>query len=690
MKKLFTKIAACFTLLIIMASPSWGQSTVDFYLTQFTGTTNDTTINIQAKNNPIIYNGVYYWWPQYGSNILTTNGLATITLVPGHYTVSIAAVSMAWNITVTNSATPLNAAYLSSNVTIYNGINSLSGGGVTNDGHGNYTLIGIGSATNFASGQNTTWTNTGGNNLVNVTGTLTNNTTGSAATATTAGSVTGSQAATIAAAMTNYPNVGSFLAVNTNLSTEAQNELNAYSRELALQGQLTNLIDLFPFNQRFNPGSNCLSFMGRTEYWSNIVTTAHGVSGILGGQIVISNMPDLRTNTMVITWRFPGRTVSISQYFLAGAVDPVSNNSEWMYGGPWPSAMITQGTTQPAASAGVWNEFEGNQYSYNFWSARQRNRHVSVLSSSNGVFQAWDNGIPVALTTAANGTTSLGANGTYSTGVTLANPLTTVMIFKAPGIQNSIPGGMNGEVESVQVFQGAATSNMVLAAWWAGNELENENTWYTFITDSQGSPDECPTPYTNWPAFYWANNGHHYNQVCWDHFGVTGQQNFDYTNAYEVYRITVLYAPHGRFTTEHLTYALNINDLYNGGLTPAQIWPFYVTWSGLCLSNNVEMHVMNTSQISTNNYAGGFTYSPTIEGYREAINAEMQTNSFMFARVIDKDSMVSQYDLNTNNLYSVEGLHFTGLLGWVKNQQIGQLMDDEVNQTPLNYTNGIH
>jgi hypothetical protein len=183
MKKLFTKIAACFTLLSIMASPAWGQSTVDFYLTQFTGTTNDTTINVQAKNNPIIYNGVYYWWPQYGSNILTTNGLATITLVPGHYTVSIAAVSMAWNITVTNSATPLNAAYLSSNVTIYNGINSLSGAGVTNDGHGNYTLTGIGSATNFASGQNTTWTNTGGNNLVNITGILTNNTTGSAATA---------------------------------------------------------------------------------------------------------------------------------------------------------------------------------------------------------------------------------------------------------------------------------------------------------------------------------------------------------------------------------------------------------------------------------------------------------------------------------------------------------------------------
>jgi hypothetical protein len=100
--------------------------------------------------------------------------------------------------------------------------------------------------------------------------------------------------------------------------------------------------------------------------------------------------------------------------------------------------------------------------------------------------------------------------------------------------------------------------------------------------------------------------------------------------------------------------------------------------------------VINTSQVSTNSYAGGYAYSPPVETQRELFNSMLLTNSFMFARVLDKDSMVSQYDLNTNNLFSLEGLHFIGLLGWVKNQQFGQLMDDEVNQTPLNYTNGVH
>jgi hypothetical protein len=117
-----------------------GQTTIDFYLSQFTGSTNDTIVNITARNSPVIYNGNFYWWPQNGVNFATTNGFLSATLIPGQYVVSFANVSQAWTISVTNSATPLNAANLTSGITIYNGINSLSGPGVGNDGHGNYTV----------------------------------------------------------------------------------------------------------------------------------------------------------------------------------------------------------------------------------------------------------------------------------------------------------------------------------------------------------------------------------------------------------------------------------------------------------------------------------------------------------------------------------------------------------------------
>jgi hypothetical protein len=119
---------------------TFGQSTVDFYLTQFTGATNDTTINIRPRNNPIIYHGQFIWLLQNGTNLTTTNGFASLNLIPGQYNVSLAGIPQSWTITVTNSATPLNAAGLTTATLIYNGINRLAGNVVTNDGYGNYTV----------------------------------------------------------------------------------------------------------------------------------------------------------------------------------------------------------------------------------------------------------------------------------------------------------------------------------------------------------------------------------------------------------------------------------------------------------------------------------------------------------------------------------------------------------------------
>lgn len=123
------------------------QSSVQFYLAQFAGTTNDTTINIVAKNNPIIYNGQFYWWPANGTNLSTTNGFAAVKLIPGQYNVSLAGVPQSWTLTVTNSVTPLNAAGLTTSTLIYSGINSVAGNVVTSDNHGNY---GINADTNGA------------------------------------------------------------------------------------------------------------------------------------------------------------------------------------------------------------------------------------------------------------------------------------------------------------------------------------------------------------------------------------------------------------------------------------------------------------------------------------------------------------------------------------------------------------
>ena len=147
------------------------QTAIDFYLTQFTGTTNDTVITIAARQNPVIYNGQFYWMPTGGTNITTTNGFAQVTLIPGQYNVNFAGIAQSWTITVTNSGTPLNAIGLTTSTLIYSGINSINGNGVTSDHHGNYTVSATATNIDNLTGTNLNLTgsmnSTGGNVVTN-------------------------------------------------------------------------------------------------------------------------------------------------------------------------------------------------------------------------------------------------------------------------------------------------------------------------------------------------------------------------------------------------------------------------------------------------------------------------------------------------------------------------------------------
>lgn len=117
-------------------------TSVYFPVSEMTGATNDVTINVKAVNNPIIYNGSFYYLPKQGTNLTTTGGYVTNSFVPGRYTVTVSGLQKSWNMYVTNSASVVNAVDLSSAITIYSGIMGLTGRSieVTNDGLGNYTI----------------------------------------------------------------------------------------------------------------------------------------------------------------------------------------------------------------------------------------------------------------------------------------------------------------------------------------------------------------------------------------------------------------------------------------------------------------------------------------------------------------------------------------------------------------------
>ena len=118
--------------LVFFLLASWlcrAQTTVVFTNATMVGTTNDTTITIKADNNPIIFNGVFYSLPPTGTNITTTNGVGQVALVPGSYTASFAGVPAAFKLYVTNSAAPLNAASIASQIIFYSGVQSLTAAG---------------------------------------------------------------------------------------------------------------------------------------------------------------------------------------------------------------------------------------------------------------------------------------------------------------------------------------------------------------------------------------------------------------------------------------------------------------------------------------------------------------------------------------------------------------------------------
>lgn len=134
---------AAFALLYFLSSILAPATQVYFPVQEMTGTTNDVVINVKPVNNPVIWNGTFYWLPRDGTNLTTVGGVVTNAFVPGTYTVAIPGLTKSWTMAVTNSAATLSAADLSVGITVYGTIQHLNGTGiqVTNDGRGTYTIV---------------------------------------------------------------------------------------------------------------------------------------------------------------------------------------------------------------------------------------------------------------------------------------------------------------------------------------------------------------------------------------------------------------------------------------------------------------------------------------------------------------------------------------------------------------------
>ncbi len=131
MKKLFATLCV----LCAFAFRLSAQTNVYFTNLVMIGTADDTTINIKAVNNPVVWQGRVYRLPVNGTNIMTVGGVGTIVLVPGKYIAAYAGIPQSFQFTVTNSATAMNVTDLIDSghgVVIYSGVETIEGtGGLT-------------------------------------------------------------------------------------------------------------------------------------------------------------------------------------------------------------------------------------------------------------------------------------------------------------------------------------------------------------------------------------------------------------------------------------------------------------------------------------------------------------------------------------------------------------------------------
>lgn len=124
----FSMAAIAAVIWVMAAAQAAAQTPLYFNVVQMTGATNDRVLNIRAVNNPNIWNGNLYWLPDGGTNIQSTNAIATVSLTPGPYVVSIVGLPLSWTMQVTNSLSQINALTLPNSLTYYSGVQTISPG----------------------------------------------------------------------------------------------------------------------------------------------------------------------------------------------------------------------------------------------------------------------------------------------------------------------------------------------------------------------------------------------------------------------------------------------------------------------------------------------------------------------------------------------------------------------------------
>lgn len=471
------------------------------------------------------------------------------------------------------------------------------------------------------------------------------------------------------------PQAASFIASNSIADPGVKKDVNGFVGQLISEGYWTNLVDAAFFNPRFNPTNN-LTLFGRTIQSSNINYDSWGA--VLDGtaQIVVDGLPSLTTNTIVCVWRgFPTNSSTSTNSCIFGLFNTNGDGAWTANVGGQQFKIITESNVTQGGNADLTTLIipgKGDQYSYTHVYTSWEDRKVWALSfdgivASGGVFHMWQNGVPMKLN--FNGPFFLTTNAVAST-----NTFNEIRVGYA--LTNNVGGKFVGEVAAVLVFNTPMTTSMAYAVNRAVRWLEPDTVNRIFVGDSLWTEGVFTSDNwnTNCPVSIFMNSQAHKNESCFINLAESGQQygeltSVDCSNAV----FTANAAPEGKVTRTELYLDYGVNDSYAGVGTPTTIFTSATNAAQLATKNKMLLYVMNIGPLWTG-ATSPYTYSSATETTNQNYNFLLETNRQMFAGVFRKDLVIGQPEMNTNNNYSLDGLHLYGTNGFIQNQRLASLM----------------
>ncbi len=443
---------------------------------------------------------------------------------------------------------------------------------------------------------------------------------------------------------------------------EDRQSIAGFIAELKRQGVWTNLVDAGFL--KTNLGASALkvtTLMGRACAVSNLQFTSWGARFTNGNSVstflVVSNLPDLRTNTLVAVVRGPGGAFTSITWpqNLIGVFGNQGARGERISYDNYADAVFREASTDTPSGTCYFSYFA----ILNSQVVDNKRRVVAAAFSGTNV-TGWFDGVPCLLHATQ-----------VSPNYLVTGPLTNLWIGNTP--DGTRP--LTGEVDCWMVFNSVLNQAQLAAVEKAARWLEPGDQNIVFIGDSQGinSAEEIqyfsPSIYfTNgWPWQY-MNSGMNAQNPCWWNECQSGTTTATWAQpAFVGYQYltnrVALDGLGGKVKKLRIIWGgLGVNDQlqsYDGNASLNNISNLLLT----CRSFGAEVWAITQNAPGTNIAAtvgGGANWTTLQDTNRQMCNAFLRANPQMYDRLIDRDLLLTPQLMNDTSQptgITRDGLH---------------------------------